>query len=409
MKVTRKPGSTTVIGGTNFCQLVFTDVSTITLNRKNGTAIIINGETCVIPAAGETCLVTDNLITAAGADAGVAPSANTNYYVYRANSASPFSPNRLRLYGSAPTIVNGVSYLGAAGNALNWLYVGFVRVNGSTQFSLVTSHYNPYTSVQIITQTGTTDHTPPPGWTACDILAIPGGAAGGSGAGWDAQAGGGSGGGGSAYSIRHIRPAQVATFLRVVVGPGGTGQAGGIGADGADGLPGGQSFVRDGAAGSYLISANPGAVGRKGTSAIGGASASGSTIGVFAGTASGAGHATSTGGNGTDTASPASGTTGAGGGAGHNGAASATGGSSGYHWIFLNARADSPNPGVDNLFGPGTGGSGGNSNFSGAGAAGKPGGLYGGPGGGGGGGNAASGGGKGGDGAQGVVILTWYF
>jgi hypothetical protein len=410
MRVTRKPGSTTVIGGTNFCQLVFKDVSTITLARKNGTAVIINGETCVLPVAGDDCAVASNLISATGTDVGSAPAVNTNYYAYRSNSAASYAPNAVRLSATAPTMVNGVSLLGAAGNALDWLYVGFVRVNGSTQFNLVTSHYNPYTAVQIITQTGTTDHVPPPGWVACDIVAVGAGGSGGGAAGYDTQAGGGGGGGGGGWTRRRIVPSQVATTLRCVVPASATGGAGGVGADGSDGANGGDCTVLDGAAGLKFCLGQGGNKGLKGTSAAGGGKGNGGTFAEGFGGNGGDGHASAAGGVGANVIGQINGGTGGGGGAGHTAGAgnTASGGTGGIDYCQYRSAAADTN-GVAGTVGPGTGGGGGTSHQDAVGHAGGSGGLGGGGGGGGGAGSAAAGGGRGGDSGQGLAVLTWIF
>jgi hypothetical protein len=122
--------------------------SSLTLLPYAGNTVLINGKTVVIPGTGLTRLVTDNLITALGADAGAPGSASTLYYVYISNALSPFSPASIRLSATPPTVVGGVRYLCAAGNALNWRFVGWVYLNATPQFemsatnALIANYYN---------------------------------------------------------------------------------------------------------------------------------------------------------------------------------------------------------------------------------------------------------------------------
>jgi hypothetical protein len=121
---------------------------TLTLLPYKGNKILVNGESVPVPSAGMTRLVGDNLITAAGADSGAPGAASTLYYVYVSNSKSPFSPSSIRLSATAPVIVSGVKYLGNAGNALNWRFVGWVFLNATPQFesseanALIVNYYN---------------------------------------------------------------------------------------------------------------------------------------------------------------------------------------------------------------------------------------------------------------------------
>lgn len=65
-----------------------------------------------------------NLITSTGADAAVLPALATNYNVYASNSLATFAPLSVRLSSTVPTD----GYLGASGNAANWLHVGVCHV-----------------------------------------------------------------------------------------------------------------------------------------------------------------------------------------------------------------------------------------------------------------------------------------
>lgn len=122
--------------------------STLTFLPYGGNRVLVNGMLVIVPNAGMTRGVADNLITAAGADSGAAGGANTLYYVYVSNSKATFSPESIRLSATAPTTVSGVKYLGGAGNALNWRFVGWVRLNATPQFessdtnALIVNYYN---------------------------------------------------------------------------------------------------------------------------------------------------------------------------------------------------------------------------------------------------------------------------
>jgi hypothetical protein len=89
----------------------------------------------------KVCNKTDNLITAAGADATVAMSVSTFYYGYVSNHLATYAPNSLRFSTSAP--VNG--YI--SGNS-NWRYVGDCYLESDGFFydsdvkRLVRSEYN---------------------------------------------------------------------------------------------------------------------------------------------------------------------------------------------------------------------------------------------------------------------------
>lgn len=122
--------------------------NTLTLLPYKGNQILINGLSTTVPGAGMARLVGANLITAAGADSGAPGAASTLYYVYVSNAKASFSPSSIRLSATAPTLVNGVKYLGGAGNALNWRFVGWVRLNATPQFEssetsrFIVNYYN---------------------------------------------------------------------------------------------------------------------------------------------------------------------------------------------------------------------------------------------------------------------------
>lgn len=122
--------------------------NTLTLLPYKGNQISINGVNTTVPGAGMTRLVGANLITVTGADSGAPGAANTLYYVYVSNSKASFSPSSIRLSATPPSLVNGVKYLDVVGNALNWRFVGWVRLNATPQFEstdtnrLICNYYN---------------------------------------------------------------------------------------------------------------------------------------------------------------------------------------------------------------------------------------------------------------------------
>lgn len=122
--------------------------NTLTLLRYAGNKVVVSGQTVVIPGGGLSRLVTDHLIGPTGADSGAAGVASTLYYVYVSNQKATFSPSSIRLSATAPSFVNGVKYLGTSGNALNWRFVGWVKLNATPQFesslsnAYIVNYYN---------------------------------------------------------------------------------------------------------------------------------------------------------------------------------------------------------------------------------------------------------------------------
>jgi hypothetical protein len=108
--------------------------NTLRLARYQGNKVVVAGVTVIIPQTGLDRDVADNLITAAGADSGAPGAANTLYYVYISNRRATFSPESIRLSATAPSLNNGIKYLGLSGNAANWRFVGWVRLNATPQF-----------------------------------------------------------------------------------------------------------------------------------------------------------------------------------------------------------------------------------------------------------------------------------
>jgi hypothetical protein len=107
----------------------------ISLQRFAGQYVYVNGELVDPTASGFTLANSANLISSTGTDSGGAPAADTLYYCYVSNSKSTFAASGIRLSATASSLYNGVKYLATSGNGLHWRFVGWVRMNGSTQFT----------------------------------------------------------------------------------------------------------------------------------------------------------------------------------------------------------------------------------------------------------------------------------
>lgn len=113
--------------GTFQGRMAYVDTTHVNLGQYNGDTVEVNTEAMALGAGGYTLATTDNLITGAGADAGAAMAVTKLYYIYLGNSVASTFPSTLRGSTTAPTRApNGAYYLGAAGNALNWRFVGWV-------------------------------------------------------------------------------------------------------------------------------------------------------------------------------------------------------------------------------------------------------------------------------------------
>jgi len=75
--------------------------------------------------------MSDNLLTATGTDSGGSAAGSTLYNSYLSNSLASYAPSSLRLSATAPTN----RYLAASGNGANWLFVGALETDGSTQIA----------------------------------------------------------------------------------------------------------------------------------------------------------------------------------------------------------------------------------------------------------------------------------
>lgn len=133
------------------CKLVYTNATTLTLNRKNGSHILIDSAWRQIASAGVT------LSNATALVEGGAPSASTLYYVYAEWSGSAVA---LKLSATAPATDTGNGQQIRTSDGTRAL-VGLVYLNGSSQFDdsatkrNVRSYYGrPRSAVEVVLSSG---------------------------------------------------------------------------------------------------------------------------------------------------------------------------------------------------------------------------------------------------------------
>lgn len=107
--------------------------ATINLGRGKGSWIDAGGRSFQLPVGGYTVDVADNLIDAAGADAGAAMVASTVYYLYCSGRDVATFPASLRASLTAPSWVDGVRVLGATGDPSRWRFVGWCYTDAAVQ------------------------------------------------------------------------------------------------------------------------------------------------------------------------------------------------------------------------------------------------------------------------------------
>lgn len=96
------------------------------------------GRQLVQVESGEFDVVLDNsdtTIDASGIDTTSIPAASTLHYAYLSNALATDAPLEIRLSETAPSLLDGVYYLGTSGNAQNWRFAGWVYVNASQEFT----------------------------------------------------------------------------------------------------------------------------------------------------------------------------------------------------------------------------------------------------------------------------------
>lgn len=129
-------------------RVVRNTATSLRLDRYSNAQAVSNGEVVEVNLA-MALLTTDNLIDADGDDAGAGGmAASTLFYVYVSNGGATFAPNQMRASATAPTVVEGVYYLGASGNAANWRFLAFVATDAAAELRddpaarLVVNYYN---------------------------------------------------------------------------------------------------------------------------------------------------------------------------------------------------------------------------------------------------------------------------
>lgn len=124
-----------VMGGTFQGRLQRDSDTAISLQRYKGSRIEIDGESVGISSLGFSLTNTDALLASSGAIGTTAPSADTFYGVYAAGPLSPGGGGQLRLCDTAPTLYNGIKYLGTDILERRWRFCGWVYLNSSKYFS----------------------------------------------------------------------------------------------------------------------------------------------------------------------------------------------------------------------------------------------------------------------------------
>lgn len=127
-------------------RLQMDSTTAISLQRYSGNWIEVDGDLVALGTNGITCSTTDGLLTAGGTLSVTAPSPSTLYYVYVSVRVSGVPS--MRLSATAPSRHRGVYYLGTQETTRRWRFVGWVYLNGSTQFAddetnrTVANYYN---------------------------------------------------------------------------------------------------------------------------------------------------------------------------------------------------------------------------------------------------------------------------
>lgn len=132
----------------NDVYLKFTSTTSITIYGTGTKSLFINDEE-VDFFSNKILNITDNVLNSDGTDSGASMAASTLYYIYASNSQASYAPLTVRGSSTAPTYINSLrnDYLNTSGNALNWLHIGYVQINGSTlitdKFSVISEYNEP--------------------------------------------------------------------------------------------------------------------------------------------------------------------------------------------------------------------------------------------------------------------------
>jgi hypothetical protein len=124
--------------GVNGARMALVSAGVIELLPVTGSAIEING-IIVLESSIVNLNIATNMLTADGGDSAAAPAVSTCHYAYVSNGSVAFLPLTLALSATAPTVVSGIPYLGAAGVPLNWRYMGRVGIDAGGAFNDSTS------------------------------------------------------------------------------------------------------------------------------------------------------------------------------------------------------------------------------------------------------------------------------
>lgn len=114
--------------------IILSSATRLAFAQATGDVIEVEEELVPIPGAGLPLDNTDNVLAADGTDSGAAMAAFTTYYIYCSSSRPAYAPRSVRASATAPSRVNGELYLGAAGDALAWRFIGLCNTVGASQF-----------------------------------------------------------------------------------------------------------------------------------------------------------------------------------------------------------------------------------------------------------------------------------
>lgn len=116
-------------------RLGYVNSTTLQLGPYKGEIVAVGQSTDYVNVGTPLTVTTlTNLIDATGADSTAPPGVPVVgtpvlYYAYVSNGSASFAPRTLKLSATAPSLdANSVYYLGVAGNALNWRFVGLVVI-----------------------------------------------------------------------------------------------------------------------------------------------------------------------------------------------------------------------------------------------------------------------------------------
>lgn len=116
--------------------------TTISLRRYTGDVCVVNDELVSIGESGLSLTTSVSLIDSNGAATGSGPGSGTLYCLYLGNSTGAGGSPSIRLSSTLPSLGRGGLYLGTAGAGVNWRFIAYAYLNGSTQFVSDTTNRN---------------------------------------------------------------------------------------------------------------------------------------------------------------------------------------------------------------------------------------------------------------------------